>query len=65
MMDRKCKHETLRFGSGGYYVFCDRCLVRWGRLKGGTSTELDPDRASDGLTEDELRIDLTAPVARR
>ena len=61
MTDPKCKHETLRFGSGGYYVFCETCHVRWVAIKGGPDdTELDRDRAGDGLTADELRIDWPA-----
>jgi hypothetical protein len=65
MMDRKCKHETLRFENGGYYIVCDRCLVLWIAIKDRTTTEFDPDRATDDLSGDELRIDLTAGVARR
>jgi hypothetical protein len=24
-----CHHKTLRFGSGGYYIFCATCSAAW------------------------------------
>jgi hypothetical protein len=24
-----CRHETLTFGSGGYYIFCHACGAVW------------------------------------
>jgi hypothetical protein len=27
-----CDHPKLSFGSGGYYIFCNSCKARWGRL---------------------------------
>lgn len=24
-----CRHETLRFASGDYYIICERCLGYW------------------------------------
>lgn len=27
-----CSHNTLTFGSGDYYLFCDQCGARWCRI---------------------------------
>lgn len=30
MKERKdCRHETLTFGSGDYYIFCQECNACW------------------------------------
>lgn len=25
----ECRHETIRFGSGDYYIFCQDCPAGW------------------------------------
>jgi hypothetical protein len=30
-----CEHNTLMFGSGDYYIFCQDCNARWGALRDG------------------------------
>lgn len=29
MSDEKCKHATIGFGSGGWYIFCAHCRAIW------------------------------------
>jgi hypothetical protein len=57
-----CKHETLRFLSGGYYVACEQCSARWVAIhnKGGPDTDLDHSRKAEGTRG--VRVDA-APDA--
>lgn len=58
-----CAHNRLRFGSGGYYIFCaePKCNAMWVAIKSGPGskgdTDLDHDRGTQGLTTDRV----TAP----
>jgi hypothetical protein len=29
MKQKDCRHETLKFGSGDYYLFCQSCPAQW------------------------------------
>ena len=53
-----CKHLSLRFGSGGFYVFCDECNVAWVAVKkGGTGDrDLDYDRSGMEDCDNEHRV---------
>lgn len=44
-----CKHPSLCFEDGGYYVVCDFCRVRWVAIK-GSDLESDETRRNQGLT---------------
>lgn len=54
-----CKHPTLRFHSGGYYVECKECKAWWVAIKGAHTSDQDLDhtRGSDGLFAHDERID--------
>lgn len=28
-LQEECRHETIRFGSGDYYIFCQDCPAAW------------------------------------
>lgn len=43
----RCGHNRLHFQSGGYYVACGECGVRWVAIKGNTDVDLDFARGSD------------------
>ncbi len=49
IVDKDCKHETLRFGSGDYYIFCanPKCFRSW-IMKGDLDT-VDVDRSNIGV----------------
>lgn len=44
---RTCKHSTLRFGSGAYYVSCEGCTRRWVAITGPKDTDIDYDAGAD------------------
>jgi hypothetical protein len=46
---RGCPHEKLHFGSGGYYIICSECDMRWVAIKTTASdSDLDHGRANLG-----------------
>ncbi len=61
-----CKHETLMFGSGDYYVFCQECGDRWikgrlGRQEYGPCTNGkmiggDPTACVPGFADSRFRV---------
>lgn len=59
-----CKHRTLFFGSGGYYVICSLCSCTWVAKDPMVETDTpDKNYASSAveLTNDDLRIEPTIP----
>jgi hypothetical protein len=49
---KQCKHPTLTFGSGGYYVFCRQCGFTWVAKRSDgpePNTLVDRDAGSNGL----------------
>jgi hypothetical protein len=52
-----CKHEHLTFGSGGYYIFCMDCWVKWvAILNTDRDFDLDYSRGNDGINAEEIRV---------
>jgi len=50
MKQEDCRHATVRFGSGDYYIFCADCPMRWAAIN--PSTEGDfvfPEGANKGV----------------
>jgi len=45
-----CTHDSLVFWSGGYYVACEKCGVKWVAIKGPTDTDIDYTRGSQQLS---------------
>lgn len=60
----KCRHNTLRFGSGGFYVMCADCWQTWVALKTGrvNDAELDYERGGDRLFGTDLRVNPEEPT---
>lgn len=49
-MDTKdCKHENLHSGSGGFYIFCDKCHCVWVAKKSGHVPDTDIDYSRNNL----------------
>ena len=49
-----CQHNSIRFGSGDYYVFCDSCNAKWARINpthDGPDT-IDATAANQGYVHD-------------
>ena len=47
-MNKPCKHETLTFWSGGYYIACKHCKKMWvATTSMGLDADLDHSRGSD------------------
>jgi hypothetical protein len=47
-MTDKCRHPTLIFHSGGYYVQCKDCKVMWVAIKNGMTSDQDIDHSRGG-----------------
>jgi len=51
LMKMVCKHQTLFFGSGGYYIICAECSYMW--------VAKDPMSQMDEPAKDFQRLELT------
>jgi hypothetical protein len=55
-MKEQCQHERLHFGSGAYYLFCNKCTRKWIAWK-PNATEVGGDVDARGdLVTGEFRI---------
>jgi hypothetical protein len=43
----ECRHETVRFGSGDFYLFCQSCGAGWATVTG--FDEINPRAANQGI----------------
>ena len=57
-----CRHATVVFGSGDYYVMCKDCSRTWVKV-GLASDEADPENVNDTITGEE-RYELTLETVR-
>ena len=57
-----CKHATVTFGSGDYYVMCKDCSRTWVKV-GMATDDADPNYVNDTITG-ELRHELTLENVR-
>jgi ribosomal protein S27E len=48
----QCGHKSVRFGSGGYYVFCNNCSRTWTATQGHL---LDTYAGADMVGNDDVR----------
>lgn len=45
-----CSHPSLRFGSGGYFIFCNVCNAPWVAIKDSSGIMPDHSRSGDNAT---------------
>lgn len=63
--DPSCKHATLYFASGGYYIYCSDCSRSWVARKFAANQDTDIDTGAAGMltTEDRRVVPITRPEA--
>lgn len=52
----ECLHTELRFGSGGFHIFCPKCGVRWAAEKDGTIGPVSDLNRVDSRLDGETRV---------
>jgi hypothetical protein len=57
---RDCRHESLFFGSGGFYIFCRQCGGAWvAKKNSGPDVAIDYERSSNLVSTFDERVPPT------
>ena len=54
-LSSQCEHESLMFGSGGFYVICEKCHGHWVAIH-HSDNEPDHSRSSNKLSLADKRV---------